>query len=874
MVKSSYDTVKMRIIAILSDRSTKDRLHSFRDISKKLGNKIKLSKQELNECLEELEVEGKIISNSRGLFRIFSKDLGLVQGRIVIDEEGNGYVNVGEEDENNSYKVATEDLNDALTGDIVLLKTIEGSSDGHPLARVEKIVKRNNGLVFCNVVKKNNCLVLEPEAKGFKHQILLKEKHFDSLVLGERLLIEIGNLVDNEYYYGSVSSHNVKQDNSKKEKDIDAKVLCEVETSLYINEHMDGIVNLPDGGMAVVDPKNLNDAASGDIVTVQVYDYKRNGRYVAEVLNIVKRKDTPVICDIKKGSNDEIELIPRGTPFKQRIVLDSRSTKKLLCEGDRIRVNLGEYDRDKKAIIAYFNSYVGNKKQTELEIRTICVENDIEPDFPEEAYQEADTLPKVVREEDKKGRTDLTETVIFSIDDETCKDRDDALSIRKLPNGNYELGIHISDVSYYIHPGMLLWEIAKQRSTSVYICNYVIPMLPKIISNGICSLDEGKERLTLSTFIELSPEGDIVNYRFEDAVIKSKKAMTYTAVNQILDEGIVPEGYEEFVEPLKMWKEVSDIQEKKKIERGYINFGNKDIKSVYDENNNVVEIGKRVCGSGQKLVENGMLLNGQCVGEYLSDVEAPFRVHAEPDPEKFQDAMDLLDRSGIKVIKVEEIIDGRNIEAVIKAIQDDDVRSVAANILLRSMRVAGYNSRPSYHFGLSLGFYTQFTSPIRRFMDLLAHYILRLKRDNKLTYEVYEQLSSDVTEMCKHSTDMEKNATAAERAGDKYDMGRYIDQKINEKFNAQVTYINSKGMYIKTREGIEGVIKDTDVEGLHLMYDKSTASYKDKKYGITIRIGDKLVATALGSEKNYRTINFGISEEDVDRIQTLKRKRA
>lgn len=872
MVKSSFDTVKKRIIAILSDRSMRDRFYSFRDIVKKLGNKIKLTKQELNECLKELEVEGRIIANNKGLFRIFSKDLGFVQGRIVIDELGNGHVNVGE-DENNSYTVAMEDLNDALTGDIVLLKPTGETSGEHPLARVEKIVKRHNGLVFCNVVKRNNCLVLEPEAKGFKHQIILKEKDIDSLVLGERLLVEIGNLVDNEYYYGKVCNYNEKVDKSK-EENIDAEVLCEIETSLYINEHNDGIVNLPDGGMAVIDPRKLKGAASGDIVTIKAYDLKQNGRYVAEVLNIVKRKDTPIICDIKIGENGEAELVPCGTPFKQRIILDIKSTKKLLCEGDRIKVTLGEYDRDKKAIVAYFNSYVGNKRSTELEIRTICVENDIEPDFPEEALAEANTLPKQVREEDKVGREDLTEEVIFSIDDETCKDRDDALSIKKLPNGNYELGIHISDVSYYIHPGMLLWEVAKQRSTSVYICNFVIPMLPKIISNGICSLDEGKERLTLSTFIELTPDGDVVNYRFVDAVIKSKKAMTYTAVNKILDEGIVPEGYEEFVEPLKMWKEVSDIQEKRKLERGYINFGNKDIKSEYDENNNVVGIKKRHCGSGQKLVENGMLLDGQCVGEFLSDVQAPFRVHSEPDPEQFEEAMDVLTRSGIKVIRVEEVIDGRNIEAVIKAIQDDDVRSVAANILLRSMKVAGYESSPSYHFGLALGFYTQFTSPIRRFMDLLAHYLLRLKRDNKLTYEVYEQLSSDVAEMCRHSSDMEKNAVNAERAGDKYDMGRYIDQRINEKFEAQVTFINSKGIYIKTREGIDGVIKDTDVEGLNLMYDKKSLSYKDKRNGITIRIGDKLVATALGSERNYKSVLFGISEEDVDSIYTLRRKRA
>ncbi len=882
MVVLRKDALKDEIVSILSNNAFKDKLYSFKEIKKKLACNVSVG--DLQEMLDDLEKEGRIVINNRGQYRVFSSELGYVQGRIFIDELGNGYVeevaDIQGEQVKITYKVYTEDLNDSLNGDLVLLKTTGGSSKGHVLAKVEKVIQRHSNLVFGTVIEENGELALAPEPHNFKHKILLKKKDKTVLNPGQRVLVDIGELVDDRYYLASICRVDVRKEDSKEtlheekkqQEYLDASILCEREVTIHIDEYMNGVVYLRNGEKAIIDPAHLHDALEGDVATVQVLNVKRNGNYVGEVINIVERKNRPIICDTKRGKNGRIELIPCGLPFKQPIVLDYKSTNKLLVEGDRIQVILGEYDKDEKAVIAKYDSFVGNKNNAYLDLRTIAIEHNIDPEFTPESLAEAETIPQEVTEKDLEGRLDLRDELIFTIDDETCKDRDDAISIKRLPNGNFQAGIHISDVSHYIKPGMALWEEAKRKSTSTYIGNVVFAMLPKIISNGICSLDEGKDRLTLSTIVEVTPEGKIVNYKFVDSVINSKKAMTYTAVNQILEEGIVPEGYEDFVESLKMWDELSKVLEKRKLERGYIDLGSSEIKTDYDDNGNVVAIHPRVCGSGQKLIENGMLLNGQCYAEYMKDMPAPFRVHDEPDEEKLEGALDVLGKSGIKVVNSEKIIDGRQIEQIIKSIKDEEVRQVASNILLRAMMLARDDVEPGYHFGLGLDIYGQFTSPIRRFMDLLAHYLLKLKRDKKFNWSEYNKIKKDVEEMCKHSTMMERRSDAASRDGDRYAMISYVGQHMDDKYPAQVTYINSSGIYIKTREGIDGKIHKVDVEGLHLMYDEPSASYKDKKRGITIRIGDRLIATPVSTA--YKTIHFGIAEEDSDSIKKLTRKRA
>ena len=885
MVNVSKESLKAKIYSILSNKTFKDKLYSLKEIKKNLGNKYSVGHEELLSALNELIYEGKVMVTDRGLYRVFSSELGYLQGKLILDEMGNGHVEIATEIENGKrrkvvYKIFSDDLNDALVGDTVLIRPTDGTSKGNPVAVVEKIVKRFSNLLFCNVKRVGGELELIPENIGFKHGVRLSKSEKATLEEGQRILVSIGELVDNRYYEGSIANPSVSKEDSKsaihdekKQQEFsEAKILTEIETPIYIDQHMDGVIVLDDGSVAIVDPKYLKDALDGDIVDVVVYDVKKNGSYVAEVNRIVKRQSEPVICDVVKGKNGRIDLVPCGIPFKKSIYLDQDSTDKLIAVGDRVQVVVGDYDSKEKAYKASFVSYIGNKEQRMLDLRTIAIANDIDPEFPPEVLAEAETIPKEVREEDRVGRVDLTDELIFSIDDETCKDRDDAISIKRLPNGNYKVGIHISDVSYYIHPEMALWKEAKRRSTSVYLSNIVIPMLPKIISNGICSLDENQERLTLSTMVEVTPNGDILNYEFVDSIIKSKKAMTYTAVNQILEEGIVPEGYEDFVESLHMWNDLSKALEKKKIARGYIDFGNNEIKPDYDENGEVTEIHKRVSGSGQKLIENGMLLNGMCYAEFMDGMPAPFRVHDEPEEEVLEDTFDLLQKTGIKVVSVEEVLNGKSIERILKSIDDEDIRKIVANILLRSMKLARYAPQAGYHFGLGLEKYGQFTSPIRRFMDLLAHYMLKKKRDGKFNWKEYEQELKDIEQMCIYATKMERKAEAAERDADHYDMARYIDKHLDEQFEAQVTYVNSKGIYIKTREGIDGKIDTFDVYALHLMYDEATASYRDKKKGIRIRIGDKLIATSLTTDVEFNTINFTIREEDIGQIHSLRKK--
>ncbi len=885
MVEISKKSLKIKICDILGDKKYKNKIYNISEIRKRLGIGISVGKAEIMSALDELIFEGKVLEDGKGHYRIFSRDLGFAQGKLVLDEVGNGFVEVTDFDEKGKrkkivYKIYVDDLNDGLIGDTVLIRPTEGTSKGYPLAKVERIIKRYTNTVFCNVVNVDGHLELRAEKPGFKHPISLNKQEMATLKEGQRLLVSFGELVDNSYYGGSIINPSVKKEDSasvikdekRRQEFQEAKLLEEAVTTIFIDEHMDGVVILDDGKVAKIDPRDLHDAVDGDSVEVQVYDIKKNGYYVASVNRIVERSKEPVICDVVKGKNGRIELSPCGLPFKNKIYLDLSTTDKALVAGDRISVILGDYDRKERAVRASYHSFVGKKNDKNLALRTIAIANGIDPDFSPEALAEAKTLPTEVTEEEKRERVDLTDELIFSIDDETCKDRDDAISIKRLPNGNYQVGIHISDVSHYIHPGMVLWEEAKKRSTSVYLSNIVIPMLPKLISNGICSLDEGKERLTLSTMVELTPDGDILNYKFVDSVIKSKKAMTYTAVNQILEEGIVPEGYEDYVESLQMWNDLSKALEKKKVDRGYVEFGSSEIKPKYDENGEVKEIHERVNGSGQKLIENAMLLNGMCYADFMGNVPSQFRTHDEPDEDVAQETASLLYRSGIKVVSSSDILNGKSIQKALKSIKDAELRRVVSDILLRSMKLARYSAEPGYHFGLGLFKYGQFTSPIRRFMDLLAHYMLKQKRDGKFNWKEYAKELKAIEEMCEYATHKERKADQAEREADQYDMSDYIDKHINEKFDARVTYVNSRGIYIKTREGIDGRIDTADVEGLKLLYDQATCSFRDKKRGIRIRIGDKLIATSLATDIRYQEINFGIVREDIPNIMSLKRK--
>lgn len=617
-----------------------------------------------------------------------------------------------------------------------------------------------------------------------------------------------------------------------------------------------------------VDVEDLNDALNGDLVILKITDDSREKYKKARVDKILKRESGLIIVEVVDQHNGKYLLKPYNTVLDHSVVLDNDS-KTFLLDGERIEVKINKVGHDGQYHADYVQS-VGHKTDPDADLKAFAVTKGIAINFTEEAKQEAYRLPICVSPEDKKGRLDLTDKLIFTIDGENTKDRDDAVSIEKNKAGNFVLGVHIADVSHYVQPGMQLWKEALDRGVSVYMVNTVIPMLPRIISNGICSLNPGEERLTESCFVEVSPQGKILNYDFKESVIKSRKAMTYEDINKMyLDHEFVP-GYEEFFDALEMLRELSNAAEKEKVRRGCIDLGSSDLEIVMDEHGNPIEFRPKQQRIAEKMIEDSMLYANECYANYMI-LPAPRRVHEAPDPENVQFAYETIEKSGIKVKKIQNIVNNNAIQAIIKSVKDAEEREIVSAIMLRAMCRARYDVEELGHFGLALQKYGHFTAPIRRASDLLGHYMLKCQRSGKMLTDDYDGLAETIQEHCNHISQKSNDAKACERKADDFQMSRYISLHLGEEFNVIVTYINSRAIFVKTHDGIRGVIDPRDIEGDKVVYDSERMKYKLSKTKKSIKIGSRLIVTAKGTD--FDEVHFNITRENLQDIKKLELKR-
>ena len=715
----TMDDLKEELMAFLNNPSQKYKKYKFNQLRSKMCGEKGYRVDMLREALDELEIEGLIeVDKARGLFRSFPYDLGYAHGKISINKHDEGFI-MGRNGK--KYKIRTEDLNDALDGDIVVVKPTKKISEGHIVCKVDKIVKRKDGLVVVEVTKgEDGEFYLRPFNARLTHPIKINAMSMRPLVEGDRIVVKISELVDGKYYY------------------------------------------------------------------------------------------------------------------------------------------------------AGFVKNIGHKDDPDADLKIIAIENKIVIDFSEEALAEADAIPTEVLEEERVGRLDLTNKLIFSIDGAKTKDRDDAVSIEMNERGNYIVGVHISDVTHYVHPGMKLWEEALQRGTSVYMADTVIPMLPHKLSNGICSLNPDVDRLTFSCIMEITPQGEVISYDFVDTIINSRKAMTYEEVNQIFEDGVLPPGYEEFYDALEMMHQLSSTMERVKEKRGYVNFGSSDLEIKMDDQGNPLEFKKKEQRTAEKIIENLMLLAGESYANYMI-IPSPLRVHEAPDEERVEEAFDTLQKSGIRVKSTHDIVNGKVIQQLLAQIEDLDERTVAAQIILRSMSRARYDVENVGHFGLGLPTYGHWTSPIRRAADLRGHYNLRLQRDNKFVIKDTDAFYAMMDEFCQHISRKERNADQAERDADEFEMIKYMKNHLGEKFNAHITYINSKVMFVKTDEGIVGRLYPEDIQGDRFNYNDSTLSFNGKKSKKKLRIGTKLVLTALEADRDFGSISFGVDQDDFVLIKSRKK---
>lgn len=511
---------------------------------------------------------------------------------------------------------------------------------------------------------------------------------------------------------------------------------------------------------------------------------------------------------------------------------------------------------------------LGSKGDIGLEILTMVRERNIDVDFSPEALAEAEAKPEVVSETDIKGRIDLRNEIILTIDGSDSKDLDDAISIKKLPNGNHLLGVHIADVAHYVTEGSALDQDALQRATSVYLVDRVIPMLPRKLSNGICSLNPHVDRLTLSCTMEVNGQGKVVHSKIEETVINSKRRMTYDDVKAILsdkDEVLISE-YQDIYPTLLLMEELARIFMVKRANRGSIDFDFAESKVILDENNVPIDIKKYERNLATRLIEEFMIAANETVSEVYTNLEIPFvyRIHEYPDPIRMGAFKDFIQLFGFALPPTE--FTPKLLQQLLAEIKGSSGEYAIQYMMLRSLKKAVYSPDNIGHFGLASEFYSHFTSPIRRYPDLQIHRIIKEHLAGRLSSKRKENLLEVVKESSEHSSKQELNAQGAERDSVQLKKAEYMQDKIGEKYEGIVSGITEYGLYVQLDNTVEGLIHITKMKDDYYNFDEATYSFTGERTGKRHTLGDKVQVELVHVNVLKREIDFAFAEPEAEEV--------
>ena len=875
--------IEERIKELLEKESNQGKAFSLLFIAKRIDPKAKIGYSEFEMVLRKMEIEGTLYHNIEDdSWGLFPHDIGFVQCSLSKNSSGEGLINLPD---GRKYKLEGKDTDTILDGDLVVIKPTSKRSGNRMIAEFVKTVKRKNGLVVVEVMHGIDSVILKPISTSLGLPIVLDKVNLGDLKDQERLLVHIDepdngvfkaelikkvnpdedylaltSVVDTEDYAMEVYKSNIER--LKAEYEYEDYV---VRGTLKVNKYGEGIVEV-DKKVYYIKKDNLGDALNGDTIDVRPSKLKSHGRIISAVEEVVERKDGLIAVEVVSDKKGEYSIVPVSYSLKHKLVLPEGFDKPLVC-GDRFLARIDLHSKNNKFEVEFVKG-LGHKDDPGADIRLIAAEFGIEELFTDEQMAEANAMPDHVLPKEKVGRKDFTKKKVFTIDGARAKDRDDALSIEKLDNGNYLVGVHIADVTHYIKPGMALWDAIMQRATSVYMADTVIPMLPHILSNGILSLNPGVERLTLSCLMEIDPQGNVVNYDFDECVIKSEMAMVYDEVNEILEENKVPKGYEGFTKELKTLHDLSIKLSKKKEDRGAVNFDDidGDTEIQYDEQGKPVEFITKGQRSAETLIENFMLLAGTCYADYMM-VPTTLRVHEAPDADALEESINKLKKLGVKVTNVGDILNGASLTKIINSIKDQDIRTLAANIILFGMKRARIDVDELLgHYALALRKIGRFTSPMRRAEDAIGHWQLKKQKYGLYDYEHFdEEMQRDnewISKEAEHINNKQYNADQAEKTAIHLRMVDCIKDRIGEYFWSKVTYVNESGIFVKLANGVLGKIDPNDYQNDYLLYDDNTMTYVGRKSGVRIGVGDQIRVQALDTKREFRTINFGVSKDD------------
>ena len=617
------------------------------------------------------------------------------------------------------------------------------------------------------------------------------------------------------------------------------------------------IENLEDD--VYIAPENMNGAIHGDIVLVEITTKINIDRMEGRILRILKRQFEHYIGEINFDKSGLGHITLDDSKIKLDIVVKKENSLNAV-DGHKVVVELGKKLNKQSKYDGKVIEIIGHKNDPGVDILSIVYKYNIHTDFPDDVKEEVKNIPMEVKDTDLLGRKDLRNWEIFTIDGDDTKDIDDAISIEKMANGHYKLGVHIADVSYYVKEGSPLDNEAMERGTSVYLVDRVIPMLPHELSNGICSLNPNVDRLAISCVMEFDHQGKQLDYEIFPSVIRSRIQMTYKNVNSILEKNVVPDGYEDFADSLRKMKELADILRKMKEKRGYIDFEVDEAKILVDKDCKPTEVVLRERGAGEKLIEDFMIAANECVATHVYFMTLPFiyRVHEVPKEEKLRSYLSFVGSLGYQVPGDLKDTSPKTVQKIIKYLEDKPEFKILSSLLLRSMQKAVYRPENLGHYGLASQCYTHFTSPIRRYPDTTVHRLLRIYLfERHLDMGTVRKWEEKLVYISEHSSDRERASVDCEREVEDMKMAEYMEGHIGEEFEGMISTVTSFGMFVELDNLIEGLVPLRDMKDF-FHYDEEHMTLTGERSHVKYTIGERVLVRVVRASKEEKIIDFEV----------------
>ncbi len=602
-----------------------------------------------------------------------------------------------------------------------------------------------------------------------------------------------------------------------------------------------------------------NDRVIAEIVTPATDDRRAEGK----IIKVVKREVTEVVGLFQPSKNFGF-VVPDNKKFNQDIYIPKKFFSGAK-ENDKVVVEITVWPSEDRKPEGKIIEVLGQKGERGVEIDSIVKSHGLPEEFPKKVLDEAEFVAVPSPEEEIQRRFDIRDLKTFTIDGEDAKDLDDAVSIEKLSNGNFKLGVHIADVTHYVREKSKLDKEALKRATSVYLVDKVIPMLPKTLSNGMCSLNPFEDKLTLSIFMEINDKGEVVKHDIYESVINSKARMTYTEVSDILekDDPLLKKTFSHMVDEFKMSEELARILMKRRERRGSIDFDFPEAKIILNKDGEVVDIKHYERRISNRIIEEFMLISNETIAEHYFWLGLPFvyRVHETPSAEKMEQLSKFVATFGYTIKGDLEDVHPKALQAIVENIKGKREEEAISTILLRSLKQARYEPTCLGHFGLAAKYYCHFTSPIRRYPDLQIHRIIKEQLNNKINQKRQDQLSNIVEYASTQSSERERAAELAERDVHDYYKACYMADKVGQEFDGVVSSVTNFGMFVELENTIEGLVRLANMADDYYIYDDMTYTIIGERTKKTFRIGDPVRIRVDRVNVDFREIDFELLEK-------------